>query len=65
MRILMFKDPAAAQLLRAAGFSVFQQNMGNQRFFAAEDSSAVRNELNKAKGTFNWSSVLTIDRMMF
>lgn len=65
MKILMFKDPAAAQLLRAAGFSVFQQSMGNQRFFAAEDSSAVRNELNKTKGTFDWSSVLTIDRMMF
>lgn len=63
--MILFKDPAAFQILKAAGIAVFKQQIGDQLCYTAEDSPAVRIELRKNQTSFDLSSVLMIDRMMF
>lgn len=51
-KLLIFQEPAIAQKLRAAGFSVFRQKYGCKECFAVEDSEALQDSLRTMTETF-------------
>lgn len=50
--LLIFREPAIAQKLRDAGFSVLKQQYGGKECFAVEESDMLHESLRTMKDTF-------------
>ena len=64
-KFILFKDPAAADHLRSAGFPVFLQDIRGERYFATEESDDAKQLLSAAAINFDWNSVRVSSTLCF
>lgn len=65
MKLMMFKSPEVAEKLRASGFAIFKQNLGNEKYFAVEDTPASHQALMMLKAQFDCSDIRFADKLYF
>lgn len=65
MKLMMFKNPEVADRLRTSGFAIFKQNLGNEKYFAVEDTPASHQALMTLKAQFDCSDIRFADKLYF
>ena len=64
-KLIMFKNPEVADWMRASGFCIFKQNLGNDHYFAVEDTPASHQALMTMKVQFDLSDIKIADKLYF
>ena len=64
-KLIMFKNPEVADKMRASGFCIFKQNLGNDHYFAVEDTPASHQALMTMKAQFDLSDIKIADKLYF
>lgn len=64
-KLMMFKNPELAEQLRSSGFVLFMQNLGDEKYFAVEDTPASRQALMTMKAQFDCSDIRYTDKLYF
>ena len=64
-KLIMFKNPEAADKMRASGFCIFKQNLGTDHYFAVEDTPASHQALMTMKAQFDLSDIKIADKLYF
>ena len=64
-KLIRFKNPDVAGMLRSSGFCVFKQNLGKDQYFAVEDTPASHQALMSMKAQFDLSDMKIADKLYF
>lgn len=64
-KLIMFKNPEVADRMRASGFCILKQNLGDDHYFAVEDTPASHQALMTMKVQFDLSDIKIADKLYF
>lgn len=65
MKILLFDNAVAAAEMKTLGITVMLQSIGGKTKYAVTDTPEVRAVINKMKGQFDWTQILTSNQLCF